>query len=97
MATPVEHYAVPGWRVALDVIRFAVDERGEAVFDARFTLLAEPNDRLVSSRRDWIEVPSDDPTDPAKRVTALSETVAMLASRIGDAIAPAVTPDARKR
>jgi len=40
MATPVEHYAVPGWRVALDVIRFAVDERGEAVFDARFTLLA---------------------------------------------------------
>jgi hypothetical protein len=67
------------------------------VFDARWTLLVGPNDRLVSSRRDWIQARSGDPADPAKRVTALSETVAMLASRIGDAIAPAATPDARKR
>ena len=96
MATPVEHYTVPAWRIALDVIRFDVDEGGEAVLDARWTLLAEPSDRLVASRRDWIEAPSGDPADPAKRVTALSETVVMLASRIGDAITTAA-PDARKR
>ena len=96
MATPVEHYAVPGWRIALDVIRFDVDESGEAVLDARWTLLAGPSDQLLASRREWIEAPSGDPADPSKRVAALSETVATLASRIGVAIA-AAKPDARKR
>jgi uncharacterized lipoprotein YmbA len=96
MATPVEHYAVPAWRIALDVIRFDVDEGGEAVLDARWTLLTGPGDRLVATRRELIEAPSGDAADPAKRVTALSETVAMLASRIGDAIATA-KPDAPRR
>ena len=96
MATPVEHYAVPSWRIALDVIRFDVDESGEAVLDARWTLLAGPSDQLLASRREWIEAPSGDPADPSKRVAALSETVATLASRIGVAIA-AAKPDARKR
>jgi hypothetical protein len=97
MATPVEHYATPGWRVALDVIRFDVDDGGAAVLDARWTLLAEASDRLAASRREWIEVPSGDAADPAKRVTALRAAVAMLASRIGDAVAAAATPDARRR
>jgi len=96
MATPAEHYAVPEWRIALDVIRFDVDEGGEAVLDARWTLLGGPGDRLVASRREWLEAPSGDPTDPAKRVAALSETVTMLAIRIGDAIA-AAKPDAQRR
>jgi uncharacterized lipoprotein YmbA len=96
MATPVAHYATPGWQVALDVIRFDVGEGGDAVLDARWTLLAGPSDRLAASRREWIEVPSGDTADPAKRVTALREAVAMLASRIGDAIATAATPNARK-
>ena len=30
MATPVAHYATPGWQVALDVIRFDVDDGGDA-------------------------------------------------------------------
>ena len=97
MATPVAHYATPGWQVALDVIRFDVDEAGEAVLDARWTLLAGSSDRLAGSRRERIEVPSGDAADPAKRVTALREAVAMLASRIGDAVAAAATPDARRR
>jgi uncharacterized protein len=96
MATPVAHYAEPAWRIALDVIRFDVDEGGEAVLDARWTLLAGPSDRLVASRRERIEVASGDAADPAKRVTALREAVAMLASRIGDAIATAATPNARR-
>jgi len=97
MAAPVEHYTVPGWRIALDVIRFDVDEGGKGVLDARWTLLAGPSDRLVASRREWIEAASGDPADPAKRVTALSETVMTLASRIGDTIAAAATADVRKR
>jgi hypothetical protein len=83
--------------VALDVIRFDVDEGGEAVLNARWTLLAGSSDRLAASRRERIEVPSGDAADPAKRVTALREAVAMLASRIGDAVAAAATPDARRR
>jgi uncharacterized protein len=97
MATPVAHYATPGWRVALDVIRFDVNEGGEAVLDARWTLLAGSSDRLLASRREWIEAPSGDAADPAKRVAALREAVAMLASRIGDAITAAATADARRR
>ena len=96
MATPVAHYAEPAWRIALDVIRFDVGEGGDAVLDARWTLLAGPSDRLAASRRERIEVPSGDTADPAKRVTALREAVAMLASRIADAIATAATPNARK-
>jgi uncharacterized protein len=96
MATPVARNATPEWRVALDVIRFDVDESGDAVLDARWTLLAGSSDRLAASRREWVEVPSGDAADPAKRVTALREAVAMLAGRIGDAVAAATTHDARK-
>ena len=96
-ATPVAHYATPGWQVALDVIRFDADEGGDAVLDARWTLLAGSGDRLAASRRELIEVPSGDAADPAKRVTALREAVAMLASRIGDAVAAVATPDAPRR
>jgi uncharacterized lipoprotein YmbA len=97
MAAPVAHYAEPEWRIALDVIRFDVDQVGAAVLDARWTLLAGSSDRLVASRREWVEAPSGDATDPAKRVTALRETVAVLARRIGDAMTAAMTPDARRR
>jgi uncharacterized lipoprotein YmbA len=90
MTTPAAHYAMPGWRVVIDVIRFDVDEGGDAVLDARWTLLAGPSDRLAVSRREWIEVPSGDAADPAKRVTALREAVVRLASRIGDAVAAPV-------
>jgi uncharacterized lipoprotein YmbA len=90
MTTPAAHYAMPGWRVVIDVIRFDVDERGDAVLDARWTLLAGPSDRLAVGRREWIEVPSGDAADPAKRVTALREAVVRLASRIGDAVAAPV-------
>jgi uncharacterized lipoprotein YmbA len=96
MATPVARNAIPGWRVALDVIRFDVDESGDAVLDARWTLLAGSDDRLAANRREWVEVPSGDAADPAKRVTALREAVAMLAGRIGDAVAAATTRGARK-
>src|SRR6516225_6391773 len=56
MATSVAHYATPEWQIALDVIRFDVDEGGEAVLDARWTLLAGASDRLAASRRERIDM-----------------------------------------
>jgi uncharacterized lipoprotein YmbA len=96
MATPVARNTTPGWQVALDIIRFDVDEGGDAVLDARWTLLAGSSSRLTASRRERIEVPSGDATDPAKRVTALREAVAKLAVRIGEAVVSATARDARK-
>jgi uncharacterized lipoprotein YmbA len=97
MATPVAHYATPGWQVALDVIRFDVGEGGDAILDGRWTLLEGSSDRLVASRREWIEEPSGDAADPAKRVAALRKAVAMLASQIGDAVSAAAMPDVRRQ
>jgi uncharacterized protein len=89
MATPTAHLAAPAWRVALDVLRFDVDDAGTAVLDARWTLVAGANDRLVASRRETIDAPSGDAADPSKRVAALRQTVGILSARIGDTIAAA--------
>jgi uncharacterized lipoprotein YmbA len=87
MTTPLQHYATPDWRVELDVLRFDVDESGRALLDARWTLLAGPNDRLAATSRERVETSAGDVTDPKRRVAALRATVAILANRIGDAIA----------
>ena len=87
MRTPVGRHATPDWEVELDVTRFDVDDAGQAVLDARWTLLAGARDRLAATRRETIASPADDVTDATKRVAALRETVAILANRIGDAIA----------
>ena len=97
MATPVAHYTAAEWRIALDVIRFDVDESGDAVVDARWTLLAGPSDRLAASRRELIKAPSGDPADPARQHrNSLTQRRHPL-GRIGDAISAAATPEARRR
>jgi uncharacterized protein len=68
MMTPVQHYATPDWRVELDVLRFDLNESGQALLDARWTLLAGPNDRLAATRRERIETSAGDATDPERRV-----------------------------
>ena len=87
MRTPIARYASPDWRVELDVTRFDVDDAGQAVLDARWTLLAGAKDRLAATRRERITTPAADPQDAARRVAALRAAVAILAGRIGDAIA----------
>jgi uncharacterized lipoprotein YmbA len=87
MRTPVAHNATPDWQVELDVTRFDVDEAGEAVLDARWTLLSGPAERLAATRRESIATDAGDPKDAVKRVAALRAAVAILANRIGDAIA----------
>jgi uncharacterized lipoprotein YmbA len=87
MVTPVQHFATPDWHVELDVLRFDVNESGQALLDARWTLLAGPNDHLAATRRERIETSAGGAIDTERRVVALREAVAVLANRIGDAIA----------
>ena len=87
MITPVARYAKPDWRVVLEVSRFDVEETGRAVLDARWTLLREPDDRLATTHRERIETPVAAVADPRQRVEALRVGVAILAERIGGAIA----------
>jgi uncharacterized protein len=96
MATPTTRIPSPDWQVSLDITRFDVEEgdavrgqptTGTAVLDARWTLLREPGVRLDQSRRVRIEQPVADVADPSARVAALRAAVAVLAARIGDAIA----------
>ena len=86
MTTPVEHHAKPAWRVELDVLRFDVEDGGQAVMDARWTLLAGPNDGLAVTRREQIGTPARNAADAKQRVAALRAAVAILATRVGDAI-----------
>ena len=92
MITPVARYTKPDWRVVLDISRFDVEETGQAVLDVRWTLLQEPDDRLVVTHRERIEAPVGDVVDPTQRVAALRAAVAVLAGRIGDAVANAGRP-----
>ena len=92
MITPVARYTKPDWRVVLDISRFDVEETGRAALDVRWTLLQEPDDRLVVTHRELIETPVGDVVDPTHRVAALRAAVAMLAGRIGDAVASAGRP-----
>jgi hypothetical protein len=63
------------------------------LLDAKWTLLAGAGDWLAATRREVVAVPAGDPADAAKRVAALRGAVAILALRIGDAIA--ATPPGR--
>jgi uncharacterized lipoprotein YmbA len=96
MASPAVRIPPPDWRVSLDITRFDVEEAdpvrgqptaGMAVLDARWTLVREPGVRPSQSRRVRIEQPVADVSDAPARVAALRTAVAVLAGRIGDAIA----------
>ncbi len=87
MKTPIPLYDYPDWRIEVRVLRFDVDQAGEAVIDARWTLLGGRDDRLADSQRELIVTTAANPEDPDSRVIALREGLAILATRIGDRIA----------
>jgi uncharacterized protein len=89
MRTPAASYATPDWRVELDVIRFDVSDNGQALLDARWTLVAARPGRLAATQREHITIAVANPKDPTERVQALRQAVAILSSHIGDAIAHA--------
>lgn len=87
MATPIPSYQDPDWRVELDVLRFDVDEAGEAVIDVRWTLLQGYREDLAASNREVIVTKAANPLEAASRVDALREGLGMLSERIAARIA----------
>ena len=79
----------PDFRIAIDVQRFDGDQAGTMVLDARWTLLAGPDDRFVATGREHIVEPADDPASWDSRVAALGRALAKLSGRLGEAIAVA--------
>lgn len=89
LATPAALYADPDWRIELTVLRFDVDEAGQAVIDVRWALLGGRAETLAATKRQLIVTRAADPLSPASRVTALREGLAQLAAGIADSIAAA--------
>ncbi|MEQ8652043.1 MAG: PqiC family protein [Kiloniellales bacterium] len=87
MATPIPSYQDPDWRVELDVLRFDVDEAGDAVIDVRWTLLQGRREDLAASSREVIVTKAATPLEPASRVDALREGLSLLSERIANRIA----------
>ena len=74
-------------RLALDVQRFDGDQAGLMVLDARWTLLAGPDERFVATGRERIAEPAIDPASWDARVAALGRALTVLGERLGRAIA----------
>lgn len=86
LRTPRARGPVPAdAQVSIDVLRFDVDEAGKATLDARWTVA--PAEGQAVQRRERIVTTATDPKEAASRVVALREAVAVLAERIGDAVA----------
>ena len=78
---------MPDCRLAIDVQRFDGDQAGLMVLDARWTLLAGPDERFVATGRERIVELADDPASWDARVAALGRALSVLAERLGQAIA----------
>lgn len=83
MVSPLPAYEDPDWRVSVNVLRFDVDDAGDAVLDVRWTLLKGRNEDFAASQREIIVTKASLPEDPASRVAALDEALSILADRIG--------------
>ena len=90
LETPARRDLTPDFRLALDVQRFDGDQAGLMVLDARWTLLAGPDERFVATGRERITEPAGDPTSWDARVAALGRALTVLGQRLGQAIAGSV-------
>jgi uncharacterized lipoprotein YmbA len=83
MATPSRLDFSADYRLAVDVLQFDVDPAGQAVLDARWTLLAGADEHFLATGRERLAEPVADPTSYPERVAALDRAVAGLAQRVG--------------
>ncbi len=86
LATPSRLDFGAEYRLTVDVLRFDVDEAGQAVLDARWTLLQGQGGRLVATRREHLAEQVADPASFPQRVAALDRTIETLADHIGQTI-----------
>ena len=87
LETPARRDLAPDFRLAIDVQRFDGDQAGIMVLDARWTLLAGPDERFLATGRERIAEPADDPASWDARVAALGRALSVLGERLGQAIA----------
>lgn len=87
METPGRREPVSDFRLAIDVQRFDGDQAGNMVVDARWTLLAGPDDRFVATGRERVAEQADDPTSWDSRVAALGRALERFSSRLADVVA----------
>lgn len=87
MATPQRADFEAPWRLGVDVLRLDA-EGGEAVLDARWTLLG-PRGELVATRRLRLAEPVADPASFAQRVAAFDVATVRLADSVAEALSAA--------
>ena len=71
LETPARRDLPPDFRLAIDVQRFDGDQAGTMVLDARWTLLAGPDERFAATGRERFAEPAEDPASWDSRVAAL--------------------------
>ncbi len=94
LATPASEGFAPDYKVAVDVLRLEADGAGNAVLDARWTLLAGSEERLVDTGRERFVEPIGGARDAPARMAALGRAVARLAGGLADRISRAAGPPA---
>ena len=84
--TPGRRDREPDFRVSLEVLRFEIATDGQAMLDARWTLLAGPDERFAAAGRERLMAMPVTADSFDARVEALSATLVGLADGIATAI-----------
>ena len=84
--TPGRRDREPDFRVSVEVLRFEIGTDGEALLDARWTLLAGADERFEAAGREGLTAVPSIPDSFDARVAALSATLVDLADSIAAAI-----------
>jgi uncharacterized lipoprotein YmbA len=86
LPTPGRRDREPDFRVSIEVLRFEIGTDGQALLDARWTLLGGPTERFETAGRAWLTAAPTDPASFDARAAALAATLVELADRIALAI-----------
>ncbi len=84
--TPGRRDREPDFRVSVEVVRFEVDADGEALLDARWTLLAGTDEQFAAAGRERLTATPGIAKSFDARVEALAATLVELAGSIAAAI-----------
>jgi uncharacterized lipoprotein YmbA len=86
LSTPARRDREPDFRVRVEVLRFEIGADGQALLDARWTLLGGPDERFEASGRERLTANPSEPDSFDARVAALAATLVDLADIIAGTI-----------
>ena len=84
--TPGRRDREADFRVSVEVLRFEIGTDGRAMLDARWTLLAGPDESFAAAGRERLTAAPSNPDSFDARVAALSATLVDLAASVAAAI-----------